>query len=342
MTLLRLVLVISVLFIPSLASAFNDEKFENWLIELKQEAIDRGIRAKTVSRALDDVNFIQRVISSDRKQAEFTEGYQEYLSKRVSPWRIEHGQQYMRSHGNDIKAVTSDYGVPPRFIAAIIGIETNYGTFDLTHSLFDVLATLAYDSRRGQRFRKEIFAALEILDQGFANTDQLKSSWAGALGIPQFMPSTYLQFAVDHDRDGRKDIWNHGPDLYASVANYLAHYGWHENQAWARKVVLPVKKRKALTRDKRNLADPGNCQRYKKDLPGWKMLVDWNDLGVRRMNGASLPKVDIAAALIVTHPELSHGYLVYENFCTIMRYNPSFKYALAVGVLSDQIKYWRR
>ena len=281
-----------------------------------------------------------RVIASDRAQAEFKESYAEYLTKRVSKWRIEKGQALKDELYSSMEPVTQSFDVPSRVVLAILGIETNYGTFTLPHKALNVLATLAYDSRRGDRFRKEVFAVMEMVEKKYASSEQLTSSWAGALGEPQFMPSTYLQFAVDYDKDGRRNIWEKGPDLYASVANYLHHYGWNPRQTWARKVELPKGQIADLLADTENKASPPNaCKRYHKHLKGWKNLVQWNDVGVRRMNGDDLPvRSDMAASLIVTDEDAGQGYLVYGNFCTIMRYNPSFKYALSVGTLSDYLK----
>lgn len=315
------------------------EGFAAWLKALRAEAIEKGISAQTVDAVVSDINHLPRVIAKDRKQAEFHETYEEYLSKRVSPWRINKGQTIAKKDGEDIDRVTRKYNVPGRFVLAILGVETNYGTIKLSYSAFDVLATLSFDSRRGERFRKEIFAAMEMLDKGLATQEQLKSSWAGALGQPQFMPSTYLQFAQDFDGDGKKDIWTNDSDLFASVAKYLQHYGWQENETWARKVVLPAGKAKQLEDDKVNhVALDKACVRYKKHLTGWKTLEQWNALGVRRLNMTELPNVNMAASLIVTDEKNGQGYLVYRNFCTLMRYNPSFKYALSVGGLSDQLK----
>lgn len=327
------------LVISSITAQAEPSDFIEWLEVLRTEAKAKGISEKTIASALGGVKYQQRVIRSDRSQAEFKENYQEYISKRVSPWRIKQGQEYMALHRVELEKVAKHYGVQARFIVAIIGVETNYGTFKLPYPLFDVLSTLAYDARRGERFRKEIFASMEIIDKGFADTAQLRSSWAGALGFPQFMPLTYLDFAVDFDGDGRKNIWGHGVDLYASVAHYLKHYGWDQNEAWARKVKLPQKVLSGLLVDKSNMREPvKRCVRYKEHLYGWKPLGKWSELGVRRMNGKGLPQVDISAALIETHTQDHQGYLVYGNFCSLMRYNPSFKYALSVGALADALK----
>lgn len=316
------------------------EDFKPWLAELEKEAVKKGINATTVKALLGGLTYMPRVIASDRAQAEFKESYAEYLAKRVSKWRIEKGQALKDELYSSMEPVTQSFDVPSRVVLAILGIETNYGTFKLPHKALNVLATLAYDSRRGDRFRKEVFAVMEMVEKRYASSDQLTSSWAGALGEPQFMPSTYLQFAVDYDKDGRRNIWEKGPDLYASVANYLQHYGWNPRQTWARKVELPKERISKLVADTENKATtPKACERYHKHLKGWKNLVQWNELGVRRMNGDDLPaRSDMAASLIVTDEDAGQGYLVYGNFCTIMRYNPSFKYALSVGTLSDYLK----
>jgi membrane-bound lytic murein transglycosylase B len=331
------VVLLSLLF--SFAAAAEQAPFNDWLAELKNEAIVKGIDSSVVDATLGKAKYLERVIQADRSQAEFTESYQQYINKRLSSWRVEKGQAYLEEHAQGLAEVQEFYGVPARYIAAIIGVETNYGTFKLKHSLFDVLVTLAYDARRGERFRKEIFAALQVLDgKQVADITNMKSSWAGAIGIPQFMPSTFLRFAVDFDQNGDKDIWNHGPDLWASVAFYLSHYGWKPQQTWGRKADFPKSLLGKLEADKTNKADiPAACQRYKKHLVAWRSLAEWNDMNVRKLNGMDLPDVDMNASYIVTEPNDPQAYLVYENFCTFMRYNPSFKYALTVGALADAI-----
>ncbi len=145
----------------------------------------------------------------------------------------------MAEHGEMIRRVAADYGVQPRFIASIIGLESDYGTYPIDEPLFDVVATLAFDGRRGAQFRREFMAALEIVDKGYAKPEQMKSSWAGALGVPQFTPSNVLAHGVDHDGDGHIDLWSVGPDVVASIANYLRKTGWRGDQTWGREVTLP-------------------------------------------------------------------------------------------------------
>lgn len=225
----------------------------------------------------------------------------------------------------------------PRFIVAIWGMETNFGTYPITEPLFSSIATLAYDERRADFYRAQFFAALTILDGGFPPYEQLTSSWAGAMGQPQFLPENYLRFAVDYDGDGNRDIWNTEVDALASIANYFASLGWRYDQTWGRKVKLPTDFNENLARGNASIEAPGQqCARYQ-SLRNWRDLQEWQELGVRRVDGTNLPSRRIPSALILADSGDDEGYLVYQNFCTIMRFNPAFKYALSIGLLSDLI-----
>ena len=321
----------------SAAAAAEKAAFETWLEGVRTEAIERGISEATVHETLSDVNLVKRVIKRDRNQPETVQTYAAYLKARVSDWRKDKGRQMMNEAGDDLALVAAKYGVQARYIAAIWGIETNYGTVPLTYSVFDALATLAYDPRRARRFRSELFAALEIVDEGFATTDLMKGSWAGAMGQPQFMPASYLQFAQDFDGDGKKDIWQTRTDIFASIAAYLKHYGWRSDQTWGRPVLLPEGGEKSVAAVQGDGATPDAvCKRFK-SMGAWRDLTDWQALGVRRLNGGDLPTRKLDAALIIGDEGDGKGYLVYRNFCSTMKYNPSFKYALSVGLLSDAI-----
>jgi len=316
----------------------EDAAFKVWLEGVRTEAIERGISEATLDLALANVKPIVRVIKRDRNQPEVKQPYLKYLKSRVSPWRKEKGAKLVLEHGDDLKAVSERYGVQGRFVAAIWGIETNYGTVPLSYSVFDAVATLAYDKRRAARFRRELFAALEILDSGETSFDQMKGSWAGAMGQPQFMPENYLKYAQDFDGDGSRDIWKSKLDVFASIANYLKSYGWRDDQTWGRKVKLPVGGETSLVGKQEEGIVPDRICKPFKSMGVWRDLQDWQALGVRRLSGADLPERSIPAALIVGDKGDDEGYLVYRNFCSVMRYNPSFKYALAVGLLSDVIK----
>ncbi len=323
----------------NVATPIDPEKaaFAAWLQDLRDEALAKGISQETIDTALADVSLIKRVIKRDRNQPEVKQTYAKYLHARVSTWRKDKGRLMMKESADDLAAVALKYGVQAKYIAAIWGIETNYGTIPLTISAFDALATLAYDPRRAKRFRAELFAALEIVDKGYATYDLMKGSWAGAMGQPQFMPVSYLQFAQDFDGDGKKDIWTNRADVFASIAAYLQHYGWRDDQTWGRAVSLPKGGELSLIAKQEDGASPDRvCKRFK-SMGAWRDLSDWQKLGVRRLNKDDLPTRTIDAALIIGDKGDDRGYLVYRNFCSTMLYNPAFKYALAVGMLADEI-----
>lgn len=316
----------------------RDAAFEAWLEAVREEARGRGIAEETLDAALSDVTPIVRVIQRDRNQPEVKQSYARYLNARVSDWRKAKGAVALNENQESLASAAEKYGVQPRFIAAIWGVETNYGTVPLSYSVFDAVATLAYDKRRAARFRRELFAALEILDKGMTTFNKLKGSWAGAMGQPQFMPENYLKYAVDMDGDGERDIWQNKADVQGSIANYLKSFGWRDDQTWGRKVKLPEGGETSLVaKQEDGLSPDRQCKRFK-TMGIWRDLQDWQSLGVRRLDGADLPPRSIPAALIVGDEGDGEGYLVYRNFCSIMRYNPSFKYALSVGLLSDAIK----
>jgi membrane-bound lytic murein transglycosylase B len=310
--------------------------FAAFLEEVRGTALERGIRAATVDAVLPTIRIHRQAVAADRSQAEFVDTYENYL-RRVSPQRIERGQALMAEHGEMFRRVAADYGVQPRFIAAIIGLESNYGTFPINEPLFDVVATLAFDGRRGAQFRAQLLAALEIVDKGYATPEQMKSSWAGALGVPQFTPTSVLEVAVDHDKDGRIDLWTVGPDVVASVGNYLKRTGWRSDQTWGREVMLPPGGEESLAAPIAAGDTPPPVCRTFQTLGAFRSLSDWQTRGVRNSSGGDLPQRDLPAALIVGDRGDDRGWLVYRNFCSIMRYNPAFRYALSVGLLADAI-----
>lgn len=316
--------------------AAQEAAFQSWLTAFRVEAESSGISSATLDQVMPTIQQQRRVVQADRNQAEFDNSYARYL-QRVNDNRIAAGKALLMSHGDMIREVAADYGVQPRFIVAILGLESNYGTFPITEPLFSVIATLAFDGRRGDMFRRELMAALEIVDKGFATPDMMKSSWAGALGIAQFMPSSYLKLAVDHDGDGTIDLWSMGPDVIATVANYLKSTGWRDDQTWGRPVSLPSGGEQSLPAPQSAGMTPDTTCRPYRTMGAWRPLEDWQQLGVRRSDGTQLPTRNLPAALLIADEGDDQGYLVYRNFCSIMRYNPAFRYALTVGLLSDAI-----
>lgn len=321
---------------PAADEALSDAAFQSWLATFRTDALARGISAATLDAILPTIEPQRRVIEADRNQAEFVDTYASYL-ERVSPRRVEMGQTLLREQGEMFTAASEAYGVQPRFVAAILGMESNYGTFPIREPMFNVLATLAFDSRRGDQFRNQLFAAFEIVDKGYATPEMMKSSWAGALGAPQFMPDSYLRLAVDQDGDGIRDLWTMGPDVVGSVANYLKANNWRDDQTWGRAVSLPPGGEQSLPAPQNvGLPPDPTCRSYT-SMGAWRDLSEWQELGVRKVDGSDLPTRPLAAALIIGDEGDDQGYLVYRNFCSIMRYNPSFKYALGVSLLSDGI-----
>ncbi|MDH3663295.1 MAG: lytic murein transglycosylase, partial [Alphaproteobacteria bacterium] len=237
--------------------------------------------------------------------------------------RVKKGRKLLKEHRTLLNKIAADYKVQPRFIIALWGIETSYGSFLGGHQVIKALATLAYDGRRAALFRRELISALRILDRGDIVLDDMKGSWAGAMGQCQFMPSSFLKYAVDYDGDGKRDIWNTLPDVFASIANYLAKSGWDDQYTWGRPVKMA------------SVADTPN------GAPGLKVvksLPEWQSLGVRRENGRSLPKVALNASLLRTDDGEGPSYLVYDNFRVLMVWNRSTYFALTVSELSDLIK----
>lgn len=318
------------------AAADSDGAFAAWLEDFRRDALARGISAATLDAVLPTITQERQVVQADRAQAEFVNTYANYL-QRVNPARIEAGKRLMREHGDMIREVSAHYGVQHRFVVAILGLESNYGAFPITQPLFSVIATLAFDGRRAEFFRNELYAALEIVDQGYATPDMMKSSWAGALGIAQFTPSSYLNLAVDHDGDGDIDLWSMGPDVIASVANYLKSHGWQSDQTWGRVVSLPPGGEQSLVAPQEAGITPDASCRSFNTMGAWRPLPDWQALGVRRDDGSNLPARPLPAALLIGDEGDDKGYLVYRNFCSIMRYNPAFRYALSVSLLADAI-----
>lgn len=326
-SIMALVLAWSVSLTPGFAetdAAVNDQAFEQWLADLRQDAKAAGISSSIISANLLDLEPIPDIIRLDRQQPEGRLTFQEYNKKVLAKSRIERGRVLYKEHKDLLQRVAREYGVQPRFIIALWGIETSYGGFQGGHHVIPALATLAYDGRRAKFFRRELIAALQILDGGHISPENMRGSWAGAMGQCQFMPSSFLRFAVDFDGDGKRDIWNSLPDIFASIANYLAKAGWDDDYTWGRQV--------------RNAAAEKSPPSSKAALKIIKSLPEWQSLGVRRTDGRNLPRVAIDASLLHTDDGKGPTYLVYNNFRVLMDWNRSTYFALTVGELADLIR----
>lgn len=299
----------------------RDADFATWLDGVRVEARQNGISDKTMDAAFAGVAPIPRVIELDRSQPESTLTFAQYMARVIPESRVREGREKFAANRAELEDAQRRFGVQARFIVALWGIETNFGKHTGGFSVVAALATLAYDGRRSEYFRKELMAALQILEEGHITADAMKGSWAGAMGQSQFMPTSFTRFAVDADGDGRRDIWTTKADVFGSAANYLARSGWRGDKTWGRKVKLP----------------PG-FDRGLADMKVQKTLAEWESLGVRRADGSDLPKVaGMKASLIFPGDENAPPHLVYENFRTILKWNRSHYFATAVGTLADRI-----
>ena len=310
-------------FIQGFGAKAIAEEFNTWLDTLKIEARSKGISQSTIESSLSGIKPIPRVIELDRKQPEFTLTFKEYLRRVVSDRRIRIGKAKLVEHEKLLAEISIKYGVQPRYIIALWGIETDFGRITGGFPVISSLATLAYDGRRSKFFRKELFLALKIVDKGHITAKDMLGSWAGAMGQNQFMPSSFHAYAVDYNRDGSKDIWKTLPDIFASIANYLSKSGWQGDQTWGRAVRLPDKFSSKLLG--RNIK---------------KGLNQWHELGVRKLSGKDLPKRNLLSSII--RPEkgmVGPAFVVYHNYGVILKWNRSNYFATAVGTLSDKIKH---
>jgi len=306
--------------------------FSLWLQQVKTEAIKRGIKKEVIDSALTGVQPIKRVLKRDRNQSEFKLTLDGYLQRVVTEKNIKLASEKNREHRLILEAVYKRYGVPPRVILAIWGIETRFGLVKANVPLIPSIVTLAYDKRRSKYFRAQLFAVLEMLNKGYIDQKSLFGSWAGAMGQPQFMPSSYLAYAQDFDGDGRRDIWKSIPDILASIANYLVRHGWVRNLMWGREVIIPSSYGNKFSPLSRRATR--GC-RAKTSEP--KPLTQWNMEGVRKLNGQGLPDIPISGALVWPDGKQGRTFLVYKNYEAIMSYNCAHLYAITVGIFSDQM-----
>lgn len=307
--------------IPGLAAPADEAPdFSAWLAQFEQDALAQGISRATLDAALANVQLLPEVIELDQRQPEFIQTFRSYLDKRLSPWRIDRGQALLLEHRTLLDEVQARHGVPANVLVAFWGLETNYGGYLGDFPIPAALATLAFDPRRGAFFRRELLQSLRIIEAGHVAAADMKGSWAGAMGQVQFMPSTYLRYAVDGDGDGHKNLWTSLPDALHSAAYFLRELGWQPGELWGREVRLPA-----------DFDWESAHPKVKKPVNAWARL------GVSQADGAPLPKSDLAGAIVLPQGHAGPAFLVYRNFDVIMGWNRSLSYALAVGLLSDRL-----
>ncbi len=326
-----LVTLALVLALTSASHAQPSQAFDDWLQDLLTEARTLGYSDELLTETLVGVTPLHRVIASDRRQPEVTLTFDEYLRRRVTPAVVQRGRELASEHRDILASVRAAYGVPPKVILAIWGLETRFGRFSGDVPVFQALATLAWEPRRATFFRAQLYDALTMVGRRHIDAASMKGSWAGAMGQPQFMPSSYLAYAVDFDGDSRRDIWTSPADTFASIANYLVSHGWQGDDPWGREVrVAPA----AAERASRALGVRKSGCRAMRDMIGPAPLAAWQRLGVRRADGTSLPTGSSAANLVRVGKQ---RFLVHGNYDALLRYNCANYYALSVAILADRI-----
>ena len=306
-------------------------EFSTFVAQLKEQALAAGVSAATVDAALNNLEPLEVVVERDRSQAEVVLTIDQYVSRRLTRSFVRTAVDRKREHRQSLAAIAKKYGVSSSVLVAIWGMESNFGRFTGTRPTVQALTTLAWEGRRRAFFTAELMSALQILDKGYIELDQMKGSWAGAMGQTQFMPSSYLAHAQDYDGDGRRDIWKTLPDVFASIANYMVAYGWKNDQIWGREVKVPAG---GATKLAASVGFRQSGCRAARELTVPVRLARWQSLGVRTATGAALPKVDRDASLLRAG---SKSYLVYANYDSLLGYNCAHAYALAVGLLSDRL-----
>jgi membrane-bound lytic murein transglycosylase B len=298
------------------SSSYAKESWDGFLDGIRQEALQQGIRPAVVNEAFNWLSAPNSsVLRFDRAQPERRITYIKYRNTRADEFRISLGRNEMRKHKAILTQVAQRYDVNACFIVSLWGLETSYGRYMGTFPVIHSLTTLAYDDRRSDFFRNELFIALHILDEGHVRLKDFKGEWAGASGHSQFLPSSWRDYAVDDDGDGHKDIWKSLPDAFASIANYLHKNGWRRGEPWTVPVAIPAGLDKDLL-----------------SVDVTKSVAQWQRLGVRVDD--NLPG-NMQASIV--QPDGGPAMMVFNNFKVIMKWNRSTYYAGTVGYMADRI-----
>ncbi|OCX66159.1 murein transglycosylase [Thioclava sp. SK-1] len=305
--------------VPDVDSA-TQARFNAWVSGFKSRALANGITEATWRRAMTGVHYNPKVIERDRYQSEFTKSIWDYLDGAVSESRITNGRAMLAKNRRVLERIEAKYGVPKEIVVAVWGMETNYGTTRGSMGVISSLSTLAYDGRRGEFFAKQLIAALKIIQSGDVDAAHMTGSWAGAMGHTQFIPTSYLTYAVDFTGDGRRDIWSNDPtDALASTAAYLARSGWTKGQPWGVEVTLP-------SGFNYNLSGKGTT----------RTPAQWAAMGVKAAGGGRVGNYG-AASILLPAGAKGPAFMIFGNFKAISRYNNADSYVLGVGHLADRI-----
>ncbi|AGI66175.1 putative lytic murein transglycosylase [Octadecabacter antarcticus 307] len=297
-----------------------NQGFNAWIFGFRNRATRQGILEATFDAAFDGITYNTTVIDRDRNQSEFTKSLWDYLDTAVSDARVRNGRRALADNMQLLNRIEQTFGVDKEVVVAIWGLESAYGAVRGSTNVIGAMATLAYDGRRGAFFEQQLIAALQILQAGDTAPRNMTGSWAGAMGHTQFMPTSFLEYAVDGNGDGRRDIWADDPtDALASTANYLRSFGWVQGQPWGIEVQIPQG------------FDYATAQRGNEKLPS-----EWATIGVVDMAGRAVPDHE-AASILLPAGAMGAAFMIFPNFEVIERYNTADAYVIGVGILSDRI-----
>lgn len=298
----------------------NRGSFSAWLADFRREAAQAGISQRTIAGALDGIKLDERIIRRDRRQGFFAQSFNEFSKKLATNHRLQAGRKKIAANRSTFKRAEAKYGVPPEVIAAFWALESDFGAGMGDYPILQALATLAYDCRRHELFRQELLSALKIIDRGDLRPSDMVGSWAGELGQTQFLPTHYLNHAVDFDGDGRANLFKSDADIIGSTAAYLKHLGWRAGEPWLQEVVVPS----ALPWEEADLA-------IKHPRSKW---AQW---GVKFADGRPLPKDSMPASLLLPMGRHGPAFLAYKNFDVYLEWNQSLNYATTAAYLATRI-----
>lgn len=315
----RNVFLVGLAVVTHVSYADDEEQFQSWLVTVRQEALALQIAPAAIDATLNQVTYLPRVIELDRKQPEFVTSFSAYVNRRINPRVVSKGKQAMQDYQGVLYVVEELYQVPREVLVAFWGLETNFGGFMGDIPLASALATLSYEGRRAEFFKRELFNLMRVVEREQRYDSPVVGSWAGATGHMQFMPTTLLKYGVDADADGKIDIWSSYPDIFSSAANYLAQAGWQPGKPVSLQVALPAG------------FDYSQAQ--------WQLnkpVSEWVKAGVAGVpdSALNLPQ----AAILLPQGYDGPAYMVFPNFDVIMQWNRSVNYALAVSLLSQQLQ----
>ena len=340
-----ILIIISIISIVKNSSASNcikpvmpsQDEWNEWLIDVKVEAKSLGISQKTLDKELSNIEPQQKIIMRDRCQPESTITLEEYLYYRVDKARIIAGKNMLKKYNKELALIEDYFKIQPRFIVSVLGMESYFGRNQGKVDTINAITTLAFDRRRSSFYRKQLFAALKIIDTNLVSSEKLIGSWGGAVGMTQMIPTTFLESAYDWDGGGI-DIWTSFLDAFASTANYLTSINknpWSYDSTWGREVIAP--KNIADFYDNLKQNNPIGCGAVKSRSVS-KKLSQWKKLGFKNIDGSVLPiRDDLEARLVAPDGVDGRMFIVYPNYKNILYYNCSSYYAISVGLLSDKI-----